>query len=133
MATYRDPVRVFAPLEIIERLLEIRAAPARPLVDVVVDEVDHVARASVAARLHALGEPLAPVLLARGAVRLGRAVGVEDEYLAGVNRQVVFVVARVAEEAQGETAALDEAAAAVGVQNQRGVVAGVDEEIGRAS
>ena len=25
MATYRDPVRVFAPLEIIERLLEIRA------------------------------------------------------------------------------------------------------------
>ena len=25
MATYRDPVRVFAPLEIVERLLEIRA------------------------------------------------------------------------------------------------------------
>jgi hypothetical protein len=25
MATYRDPARVFAPLEIIERLLEIRA------------------------------------------------------------------------------------------------------------
>jgi hypothetical protein len=25
MATYRDPVRMFAPLEIIERLLEIRA------------------------------------------------------------------------------------------------------------
>lgn len=25
MATYRDPVRVFAPLEVIERLLEIRA------------------------------------------------------------------------------------------------------------
>ena len=25
MATYRDPVRVFAPLEMIERLLEIRA------------------------------------------------------------------------------------------------------------
>ena len=25
MATYRDPVRVFAPLEILERLLEIRA------------------------------------------------------------------------------------------------------------
>ncbi|MFL6208360.1 MAG: hypothetical protein ACJ74W_05890 [Pyrinomonadaceae bacterium] len=25
MATYRDPVRVFAPLEIIERLLEMRA------------------------------------------------------------------------------------------------------------
>jgi hypothetical protein len=24
MATYRDPVRVFAPLEVIERLLEIR-------------------------------------------------------------------------------------------------------------
>ena len=24
MATYRDPVRIFAPLEIIERLLEIR-------------------------------------------------------------------------------------------------------------
>ncbi len=25
MATYRDPARVFAPLEIVERLLEIRA------------------------------------------------------------------------------------------------------------
>ena len=25
MATYRDPIRMFAPLEIIERLLEIRA------------------------------------------------------------------------------------------------------------
>ena len=25
MATYRDPVRVFAPLEVVERLLEIRA------------------------------------------------------------------------------------------------------------
>ncbi len=25
MATYRDPVRMFAPLEIVERLLEIRA------------------------------------------------------------------------------------------------------------
>ncbi|HEX5708511.1 MAG TPA: hypothetical protein VFX96_14505 [Pyrinomonadaceae bacterium] len=25
MATYRDPVRVFAPLEMVERLLEIRA------------------------------------------------------------------------------------------------------------
>ncbi len=25
MATYRDPARVFAPLEVIERLLEIRA------------------------------------------------------------------------------------------------------------
>ena len=25
MATYRDPVRVYAPLEVIERLLEIRA------------------------------------------------------------------------------------------------------------
>ncbi len=25
MATYRDPVRVFAPLEVIERLLEIRS------------------------------------------------------------------------------------------------------------
>ena len=25
MATYRDPVRVFAPIEVIERLLEIRA------------------------------------------------------------------------------------------------------------
>jgi hypothetical protein len=25
MATYRDPVRVFAPLEVLERLLEIRA------------------------------------------------------------------------------------------------------------
>lgn len=25
MATYRDPVRTFAPLEVIERLLEIRA------------------------------------------------------------------------------------------------------------
>ena len=25
MATYRDPMRVFAPLEVIERLLEIRA------------------------------------------------------------------------------------------------------------
>ncbi len=25
MATYRDPVRIFAPLEIVERLLEIRA------------------------------------------------------------------------------------------------------------
>ena len=25
MATYRDPARVFAPLEILERLLEIRA------------------------------------------------------------------------------------------------------------
>jgi len=25
MATYRDPVRVFAPLEIVERILEIRA------------------------------------------------------------------------------------------------------------
>jgi hypothetical protein len=25
MATYRDPIRVFAPLEVIERLLEIRA------------------------------------------------------------------------------------------------------------
>ncbi len=25
MATYRDPVRVFAPLEIVERLLEIRS------------------------------------------------------------------------------------------------------------
>lgn len=25
MATYRDPVRAFAPLEVIERLLEIRA------------------------------------------------------------------------------------------------------------
>jgi hypothetical protein len=25
MATYKDPVRVFAPLEVIERLLEIRA------------------------------------------------------------------------------------------------------------
>ncbi len=25
MATYRDPIRVFAPLEVIERLLEIRS------------------------------------------------------------------------------------------------------------
>ena len=25
MATYKDPVRVFAPLEVVERLLEIRA------------------------------------------------------------------------------------------------------------
>lgn len=25
MATYRDPVRVFAPLEVVERLLEIRS------------------------------------------------------------------------------------------------------------
>lgn len=25
MATYRDPVRMFAPLEVVERLLEIRA------------------------------------------------------------------------------------------------------------
>ncbi|HEX7177558.1 MAG TPA: hypothetical protein VF240_20030 [Pyrinomonadaceae bacterium] len=25
MATYRDPVRVFAPMEVVERLLEIRA------------------------------------------------------------------------------------------------------------
>lgn len=25
MATYRDPVRLFAPLEVVERLLEIRA------------------------------------------------------------------------------------------------------------
>jgi hypothetical protein len=30
MATYRDPVRVFAPLEVIERLLEIRADAGYP-------------------------------------------------------------------------------------------------------
>ena len=30
MATYRDPVRVFAPLEVIERLLEIRADGGYP-------------------------------------------------------------------------------------------------------
>lgn len=30
MATYRDPVRVFAPLEIVERLLEIRADAGYP-------------------------------------------------------------------------------------------------------
>lgn len=33
MATYRDPVRVFAPLEVVERLLEIRAeAGYQPIV-----------------------------------------------------------------------------------------------------
>lgn len=33
MATYRDPVRVFAPLEVVERLLEIRTdAGFRPVV-----------------------------------------------------------------------------------------------------
>ncbi len=30
MATYKDPVRVFAPLEMIERLLEIRAEAGYP-------------------------------------------------------------------------------------------------------
>ncbi|HVG38873.1 MAG TPA: hypothetical protein VM870_06275 [Pyrinomonadaceae bacterium] len=30
MATYRDPVRVFAPLEMIERLLEIRSETGYP-------------------------------------------------------------------------------------------------------
>ncbi len=30
MATYRDPVRVFAPLEIVERLLEIREDAGYP-------------------------------------------------------------------------------------------------------
>lgn len=30
MATYRDPARVFAPLEVIERLLEIRAEAGYP-------------------------------------------------------------------------------------------------------
>jgi len=30
MATYRDPVRVFAPLEVVERLLEIRTDAGYP-------------------------------------------------------------------------------------------------------
>ena len=30
MATYRDPVRCFAPLEVVERLLEIRAEAGYP-------------------------------------------------------------------------------------------------------
>ena len=30
MATYRDPVRCFAPLEVLERLLEIRAEAGYP-------------------------------------------------------------------------------------------------------
>ncbi|MBA3712213.1 MAG: hypothetical protein H0W76_07160 [Pyrinomonadaceae bacterium] len=30
MATYRDPVRVFAPLEVVERLLEIRSGAGYP-------------------------------------------------------------------------------------------------------
>lgn len=30
MATYRDPVRVFAPLEVVERLLEIRSEAGYP-------------------------------------------------------------------------------------------------------
>ena len=42
------------------------------------------------------------VLDALGVLRLGRAVGVEDEYLPGVDGQVVLVVARVLEEAERE-------------------------------
>lgn len=43
MATYRDPVRVFAPLEIIERLLEMRAEAGRPAALFIFGESDFAA------------------------------------------------------------------------------------------
>src|SRR5437588_533599 len=127
---YHPLIRVFTPSKCFdddEGHVVARAAPARPLVDVVVDVVNHVAGAAFAAGLYGFHETLATVLLAFDARRLGRAVGVEDEHLAGIYREVVFVVARVFEEADGEAAALDEARTVVGVEDEQRVVAGVDE------
>src|SRR3954471_21387611 len=88
------------------------------------DGVEQVTRAELAVGLHALEQPLFPVLLARRAQGLRYAVAERDEQIARPDRDRGFLERGVLEEAEYETAGLEPLDAILAHQ-QRRVVARV--------